>query len=181
LLLTPAEINTLVGGPIDISPVRMTGAEFGGSTPPRTRGVRIGNRAKSGIQLGFEPPNGACKVDPSDSGLTQRLRQLRSGMSRTVLLRNGIRSQRLVRSVRSFHCRQSAVSPACIAAVGLDWSAVDGGHVPFVVAFANGRSEVVEPCDLFSAQLDAIGGGVLLDASDPLGPGDRGDVAALGE
>ena len=40
LLLTPTEINTLVGGPIDISSVCMTGAEFDGSTPPRTRGVR---------------------------------------------------------------------------------------------------------------------------------------------
>jgi hypothetical protein len=63
----------------------------------------------------------------------------------------------------------------------MDWSAVDGGHVPFVVAFANGRGEVVEPCDLFGAQLDAIGGGVLLDTSDPLGAGDRADVVALGE
>src|SRR5258705_3730645 len=61
------------------------------------------------------------------------------------------------------------------------WSAVDGGHVPFVVAFANGRSEVVEPFDLFGAQLDAVGGGILLDASDPLGAGDRGDVIALSE
>ena len=61
------------------------------------------------------------------------------------------------------------------------WSAVDGGHVPFVVAFAGGGSEVVEPFDLFGAQLDAIGGGVLLDAGDPLGAGDRGDVVALGE
>jgi hypothetical protein len=41
LLLTLAEINTLVGGPIDISSVCMTGAEFDGSRPPRTRGVRI--------------------------------------------------------------------------------------------------------------------------------------------
>ena len=64
LLLTPAEINTLVGGPIDISSVCMTGAEFDGSTPPRTRGVRIGNRAKSGAQLGFEPPKGAGRWTP---------------------------------------------------------------------------------------------------------------------
>ena len=71
---------------------------------------------------------------------------------------------------------------ACIPSARLwFWSAVDGGHVPFVVAFAGGGSEVVEPFDLFGAQLDAIGGGVLLDAGDPLGAGDRGDVVALGE
>ena len=63
----------------------------------------------------------------------------------------------------------------------LAWLAVDGGHVPSVVAFAGGGSEVVEPFNLFGAQLDAIGGGVLLDAGDPLGAGDRGDVVALGE
>jgi hypothetical protein len=34
---------------------------------------------------------------------------------------------------------------------------------------------------LFGAQLDAVGGGVLLDAGDPLGAGDRGDVITLGE
>jgi hypothetical protein len=49
------------------------------------------------------------------------------------------------------------------------------------VAFAGGRSEIVEPFDSFGAQLDGVGGGVLLDASDPLGAGDRGDVVALGE
>src|SRR5215218_9926079 len=61
------------------------------------------------------------------------------------------------------------------------WSAVDGGHVRFVVAFTGGRSEVVQPFDLLGAELDAVGGGVLLDAGDPLGAGDRGDVVALGE
>jgi hypothetical protein len=50
-------------------------------------------------------------------------------------------------------------------------SAVDDGHVPFVVTFAGGRGEVVEPFDLFGAQLDAIGGRVLLDAGHPLGAG----------
>ena len=62
-----------------------------------------------------------------------------------------------------------------------DGSAVDDGHVPFVVAFAGGRREVVQPFDLLGAQLDAVGGGVLLDAGDPLGAGDRGDVVALRE
>jgi hypothetical protein len=60
-------------------------------------------------------------------------------------------------------------------------SAVDGGHVPFVVALAGGRSEVVQPLDLIGAQLDAIGRSGLLDAGNPLGAGDRGDVAALRE
>ena len=60
-------------------------------------------------------------------------------------------------------------------------SVVDGGHVVFVVAFAGGRSEVVEPFDLFGAQLDAVGGRVFLDARDPLGARDRGDVVTLGE
>ena len=33
---------------------------------------------------------------------------------------------------------------------------------------ARGRREVVQPFDLSSAQLDAVRGGVLLDACDPL-------------
>src|SRR5438270_10823009 len=41
--------------------------------------------------------------------------------------------------------------------------------------------EVVELADLPGGQLDAIGGGVLLNAGDPLGAGDRGDVVALGQ
>ena len=49
------------------------------------------------------------------------------------------------------------------------------------MAFAGGRGEVVEPFDLFGAQFDAIGGGVLLDAGNPLGAGDRGDVMALSQ
>jgi hypothetical protein len=35
--------------------------------------------------------------------------------------------------------------------------------------------------DEVKAVADAVGGGVLLDAGDPLGAGDRGDVFALGE
>jgi hypothetical protein len=62
-----------------------------------------------------------------------------------------------------------------------DVSAVDGGHVRLVVALAGGRGEIVEPLDLFRAQLDAVGSGVLLDARDALGAGDRGDVIALCE
>ena len=61
------------------------------------------------------------------------------------------------------------------------WSAVDGGHAGFVVALAGGRSQVVQPLELVTAELDAVGGGVLLDAGDPPGAGDRGDVVALGE
>jgi len=57
-------------------------------------------------------------------------------------------------------------------------SAVDDGHISFVVALAGGRREVVQPFDLLGAQLDAVGGGVLLDAGDPLGAGDRGDVVS---
>jgi hypothetical protein len=60
-------------------------------------------------------------------------------------------------------------------------STVDGGHVRLVVALAGGRREIVEALDLLCAQLDAVGGGVLLDAGDTLGAGDRGDVVALGE
>jgi len=59
--------------------------------------------------------------------------------------------------------------------------AVDDGHVPRVVAFAGSRGEVVESLDLRGAQLDAVGGGVLLDAGDSLGARNRGDVVALRE
>jgi hypothetical protein len=60
-------------------------------------------------------------------------------------------------------------------------SAVDNGHVPFVVTLAGGRCEVIQPLDLLGAQLDAVGGGVLLDAGDPLRAGNRSDVVAMRE
>src|SRR5882762_4903749 len=59
------------------------------------------------------------------------------------------------------------------------WSAVDYGHVPFVMALTGGRREVVQPFDLLGAQLDAVGHGILLDAGNPLGAGNRSDVVAL--
>src|SRR6185312_3313380 len=49
------------------------------------------------------------------------------------------------------------------------------------MALAGGRREVVQPLDLPRAQLDAVGGSVLLDAGDPLGAGNRRDVIALRE
>ena len=58
---------------------------------------------------------------------------------------------------------------------------VDGGHVRLVVALAGGRGEVVQACDLLDAQLNGVGCGVLFDAGDAFGAGDRGDVVALGE
>src|ERR1700722_1585337 len=61
------------------------------------------------------------------------------------------------------------------------WLAVDGGHVRFVVALAGGWRQVAEPVELVVAEVDSVGGGVLLDAGDPSGAGDRGDVVALGE
>jgi hypothetical protein len=67
------------------------------------------------------------------------------------------------------------------AARPVAWSAVDKVHDPLFVALAGGRREVVQPFDLLGAQLEAVGGGVLLDAGDPLGAGDRGDVVALRE
>ena len=60
-------------------------------------------------------------------------------------------------------------------------SAVDDGHVPLVVALAGRSRELVQPFDLLGAQLDVVGGGVLLDTRDPLGSGDRRDVVALRE
>ena len=51
----------------------------------------------------------------------------------------------------------------------------------FVVARAGGRREIVEPLDLLRAQLETVGRRVLLDARNPLGAGDRGDVVALRE
>jgi hypothetical protein len=41
--------------------------------------------------------------------------------------------------------------------------------------------ERVQPCELSRGELDVVGGGVLLDARDAPGAGDRGDVVALGE
>ena len=61
------------------------------------------------------------------------------------------------------------------------WSAVDDGHVRFVVAPAGGWRQVAEPLELVATELDSVGGGVFLDAGDPPGTGNRGDVVALGE
>src|ERR1700733_2783065 len=52
--------------------------------------------------------------------------------------------------------------------------AVDTGHVRLVVALADGRREVVKPVDLIAAEFNAAGG------RRP-GPGNRADIAALGE
>jgi hypothetical protein len=60
-------------------------------------------------------------------------------------------------------------------------SAVDGGHVRFVVAFAGGWRQVAQPVELVVAELDGVCGGVLLDAGDAPGAGDRGDVVAAAE
>ena len=49
------------------------------------------------------------------------------------------------------------------------------------MALAGGRCEVVQPCDLLGAQLDAVRGSVLFDAGDALGARDRSDVVALRE
>jgi hypothetical protein len=49
------------------------------------------------------------------------------------------------------------------------------------VALARSRGEVVQPFDLPSIQLEVFGGCVLLDTSDPLGTGNRGDIVALRE
>jgi hypothetical protein len=46
-----------------------------------------------------------------------------------------------------------------VSGVAVPWSAVDDGHVVFVVPLARGRRKVVQPFDLSSAQLDAVGGG----------------------
>src|ERR1043165_1295441 len=62
---------------------------------------------------------------------------------------------------------------------GAPWSAVDDGHVVFVVALARGRRKVVQPFDLRSTQLDVVSGSVLLDAGDPFGAGNRGNVVTL--
>jgi len=60
-------------------------------------------------------------------------------------------------------------------------SVVDGGHVGFGVPLAGGWGEGVQPGELGGGELEAVGGGVLLDAVDAAGAGDRGDVVALGE
>src|SRR5436190_24069191 len=60
-------------------------------------------------------------------------------------------------------------------------SALYGGHVRLVMALTGGRGEIVERFDLLSAQLDAVGSSVRLDAGDTFGAGDRSDVVALRE
>ena len=48
-----------------------------------------------------------------------------------------------------------------VAGIAVSWSAVNEGHVAFVVPLAHGLREVVQPFDLLSVQRDAVGGGVL--------------------
>src|SRR5215207_804393 len=60
-------------------------------------------------------------------------------------------------------------------------SAVDGRHVGVVVACTGGGLEVVQPFELRFGELDLVGQGVLLDASDAAGAGDRGDVVSAGK
>src|SRR5205814_2048689 len=64
--------------------------------------------------------------------------------------------------------RTLELSRASVGVIFIGWLAVDGGHVRFIVAFPGSRSEVVQPLDLLGAELDAVGGGVLLDAGDSL-------------
>src|SRR5258708_37894712 len=66
-----------------------------------------------------------------------------------------------------------------VSAAGATGLAAEQPHVRFFVMVAGGRGEVAELADLRGGQLDAIGGGVLLDSGDALGAGDRGDVVAL--
>src|SRR3954464_9837631 len=60
-------------------------------------------------------------------------------------------------------------------------SVVDGRHVGVVVACAGGGLEVVQAFELRFGELDLVSRGVLLDASDAAGAGDRGDVVSPGE
>ena len=71
---------------------------------------------------------------------------------------------------KSYHVRQIQLSPHS-----------DDGPVPFAVALTCGRREVVQPFDLLGAQFYGVGGGVLFDAGNPLGAGNRRDVVALRE
>ena len=57
---------------------------------------------------------------------------------------------------------------------------VDARHVGFVVAFAGGGREGVQPVELARGQGDEVGRGVLLDPGDAAGAGDRGDVGGRG-
>src|SRR6185437_15634989 len=59
------------------------------------------------------------------------------------------------------------------------YSAFDAGHVLFFVTLAACWRELVQLLDLPWAQLKTVGGSVLLDACDPLGAGNRGDVTTL--
>src|ERR1022692_4600244 len=60
-------------------------------------------------------------------------------------------------------------------------SAADQPHVRFFVMVACGRGEVVELADLLGGQLDAVGGGVLLDPGTRLVPGIGRDCPAPGQ
>ena len=60
-------------------------------------------------------------------------------------------------------------------------SAVDRGHVYFVVAFSGGRTKRVEPAQLVFGEFEPVCRSVLQDPGDPPGAGDRGNVVTSGE
>jgi hypothetical protein len=118
---------------------------------------------------------------------SSRLRRRLSAPARQALPALGTRdpagkaSNRYVRIRHKFRGRVADLVEKLTEACACQWSAVDGGHVRFVVAFAGGWRQVAEASELVLGQFDAVGGGVLLDAGDSPGAGDRGDVVALGE
>ena len=59
-------------------------------------------------------------------------------------------------------------------------SAIDGRHVPGVVPLTGRGRQVIQPFDLAGAQHDIVGSGVLLDAGDSLGAGERSSPCAAG-
>ena len=64
---------------------------------------------------------------------------------------------------------------------GGDGSVIDACHGGVVVSCTGCGCEVVESFQLGGGEFDAVGGGVLFDAGDTAGAGDRGDVVAASE
>jgi hypothetical protein len=91
------------------------------------------------------------------------------------------------------HLRESEIGPICgrqgadHAVSGcrrarlLGWPAVQRANLRFVMVAAGRRGDVGELVELFGGQLDAVGGGVLIELGHALGGRNRDEVVALGE
>ena len=77
---------------------------------------------------------------------------------------------------------QPGVDPRQRYGAGAGWSsALDPGHLRFLMSIASRGREIVQPVDLLRTEFDPVGSRVLLYSHHPAGTRDGSDVVALSE